>query len=157
MRKALFTTAALATASLLAACGGSSGLNRDRPDEFAVARQAPLVIPPDYSLTPPTPGAPRPQETAASTQALQALFGGPAPRSASETNALGQAGSAQADAGVRSAVGDPGTAVVDKGSVTRDIIAAPEGDGQNARANPGGTPAPAPAPAATTPPETTTP
>lgn len=155
MRKALLTTAALATASLLAACGGSSGLNRDRPDEFAVARQAPLVIPPDYSLTPPTPGAPRPQETAASTQALQALFGGPAPRSAAETNALGQAGVVQADAGVRSAVGDPGTTVVDKGSVTRDIIAAPEGDGQNARANPGGTPAPAPA--ATTPPATTTP
>jgi len=160
MRKALLTTAALATASLLAACGGSSGLNRDRPDEFAVARQAPLVIPPDYSLTPPTPGSPRPQDTAASTQALQALFGGPAARSASETNALGQAGAPQAAVGVRSDVGDPGTAVVDKGAVTRDIIAAPEGDGQNARANPGGTPAPAattPPAAATTPPATTTP
>ncbi|RHW17978.1 DUF3035 domain-containing protein [Sphingomonas gilva] len=159
MRKALSITATLAIATLLAACGGSSGLNRDRPDEFAVARQAPLVIPPDYSLTPPTPGAPRPQDTAASTQALRALFGGPAPRSAAESAALNQAGIEQADAGVRSAVGDPQTTVVDKGSVTRDIIAAPEGDGQNARANPGGTPAPAaePAPAATTPPATTTP
>lgn len=140
MRKALLTTAALATACLLSACGGSSGLNRDRPDEFAVARQAPLVIPPDYSLTPPTPGAPRPQETAASTQALQALFGGPAPRSAAETGALNQAGAPQAAAGVRSEVGDPQTTVVDKGAVTRDIIAAPEGDGQEARANPGGAP-----------------
>lgn len=148
MRKVLLTTAALAVASLLTACGGRSGLNRDRPDEFAVARQAPLVIPPDYSLTPPTPGAPRPQDTAASTQALQALFGGPAQRSASESNALSQAGAPVAAAGIRSEAGDPDTAVVDKGAVTRDIISAPEGDGQNARANPGGAPAPAPAPTA---------
>ncbi len=117
---------------LLAACQGG-GLNRARPDEFAVARQAPLVIPPDYALVPPQPGAPRPQDTAASTQAMQALFGGPAPRSATERLTLQQAGDAQADAGIRSGVADPGTNVVDKGSTTRDIIAAPPGDGQNAR------------------------
>lgn len=127
---------ALATLSL-AACGSGSGLNRDRPDEFAVARQAPLVIPPDYALTPPTPGAPRPQDTSASTQALQALFGGAAPRSAAEAGALNQAGSNAAAVGVRSDAGDPDTAVVDKGTVTRDILAAPEGDGQDARATPG--------------------
>ena len=40
----------------LAGCMGSS-LDRDRPDEFAVARQAPLVIPPDFGLAPPNPGA----------------------------------------------------------------------------------------------------
>ncbi|MEO6218093.1 MAG: DUF3035 domain-containing protein, partial [Sphingomonas sp.] len=38
-----------------------------------------------------------------------------------------------ADPGIRSAVGDPGTNVVDKGSTTRDIVAAPPGDGQDAR------------------------
>ncbi|MEO1490476.1 MAG: DUF3035 domain-containing protein, partial [Pseudomonadota bacterium] len=32
-----------AAASLLAACGSSGIFNRDRPDEFAVQRQAPLV------------------------------------------------------------------------------------------------------------------
>ncbi len=117
---------------LLAACQGG-GLNRARPDEFAVARQAPLVIPPDYSLVPPQPGAPRPQDTSASTQAMQALFGGPAPRSATERLTLEQAGNAQADAGIRSGVADPGTNVVDKGATTRDIVAAPQGDGQAAR------------------------
>lgn len=119
----------------LSGCGSNRGLtNRDAPDEFAVSRKAPLVIPPDFALVPPTPGQPRPQETDTSGQALQALFGGPAARSASESSVVSQAGGRNSDAGIRSDVGDPDTAVVDKGSVTRDIIAAPEGDGQDARA-----------------------
>jgi|TARA_Y100000815_G_C13164384_1_gene433000 hypothetical protein len=117
--------------AMLAACGGSGIFNRDRPDEFAVQRQAPLVVPPDFSLTPPAPGAPRPAEGTASEQALEALFGGPAPRSAIETSALDRAGSSVP--GIRSQIGDPGTNTVAKGRVTRDIIAAPEGDGQNAQ------------------------
>ncbi len=122
---------AAAGATLLASCGGDL-LSRDRPDEFAVQRQAPLVIPPDFALTPPAPGAPRPAEGTAAQQALDALFGGPAPRSAVETSALQRAG--DADPGIRSAVGDPGTFTVDKGTTTQAIIAAPEGDGQDARA-----------------------
>ena len=120
-------------ASLLASCGGGGVLGRERPDEFAVQRQAPLVIPPDFALTPPQPGAPRPAEGTAAQQALDALFGGPAPRSGVETSALQRAGTAEP--GIRTAVGDPGTFTVDKGSTTRAIIAAPEGDGQDARAS----------------------
>ena len=52
------------------------------PDEFAVARQAPLVIPPDYSLVPPRPGAAAANANTPSAQALDALFGGEATRSA---------------------------------------------------------------------------
>lgn len=117
--------------AMLGACGGSGIFNRDRPDEFAVQRQAPLVVPPDFTLTPPAPGAPRPTEGTASEQALEALFGGPAPRSQIETSALDRAGSAAPS--IRSLVGDPGTNTVAKGSVTRDIIAAPEGDGAAAQ------------------------
>jgi len=116
--------------AMLGGCGGVS-LSRDRPDEFAVQRQAPLVIPPDFELVPPAPGAPRPTEGTAAQQALEALFGGEAPRSAVETSALQQAGNA--DAGIRSNVGDEFTFTVDKGTATRTIIAAPEGDGQAAR------------------------
>lgn len=120
---------------LLAGCGTSGGLlNRERPNEFAVTRAAPLVVPPDFNLTPPKPGTARAQEADSSTQALQAMFGGPAARSTAETGALNQAGAARAAAGIRSNVGDPDTNVADKGAVTRDIIAAPEGDGQAARA-----------------------
>lgn len=134
MRKTLAIAAAGMTLLALAGCG-NRGYNRARPDEFAVARQAPLVIPPDFSLVPPQPGAPRPQESGgAAAQAVDALFGAPAPRSNSETSALNAAGRESADAGVRSSAGDPQTIVVDKGSVTRDIVAAPQGDGQASRA-----------------------
>ena len=129
MRK--FAAVALATVAL-SGCGTTNLFSRDRPDEFAVSRQAPLVIPPDFALTPPNPGAPRPQDSDASQQALDALFGGPAPRSQVEKDTIGRAGSAAP--GIRSAVGDPGTNTVAKGSVTRDILAAPEGDGREAQA-----------------------
>ncbi|MET0181040.1 MAG: DUF3035 domain-containing protein, partial [Novosphingobium sp.] len=65
-----------AGAVLLAGCGSTGLFDRDRPDEFAVSRQAPLVIPPDFARVPPNPGAPRPQANDASAQALDALFGG---------------------------------------------------------------------------------
>jgi DUF3035 family protein len=39
------------------------GLEPTSPDEFAVESRAPLTIPPDFSLRPPAPGAPRPQES----------------------------------------------------------------------------------------------
>jgi hypothetical protein len=116
---------------LLSACSGGGLFNRDRPDEFAVQRQAPLVIPPDFALTPPAPGAPRPSDTSAAAQAQDALFGPPQARSAVETSVGTRSG--QAAPSIRSTVGDPGTATVAKGAVVRDIVAAPEGDGREAQ------------------------
>ena len=83
-------------------------------------------------MPPPQPGEPRPQTGGLQQQTLEALFGGPQARSITESAIVGQAG--PSDAGIRTSVGDPETFTVDKGSVTRDIIAAPEGDGQNAQA-----------------------
>jgi hypothetical protein len=51
----------------------SIGLEKTSPDEFAVESRAPLTIPPDFELRPPSPGAPRPQEKAANQQAKQAI------------------------------------------------------------------------------------
>ncbi len=133
MRFPIRSSLVIAGAMSLAACASHGVSNRDRPDEFAVQRQAPLVVPPDFSLVPPQPGAPRPAEGTAAQQALQALFGGPAPRSAVETSALNRAGTA--DPGIRSAVGSPTTFTVDKGTTTQAILAAPEGDGQAASAS----------------------
>lgn len=121
----------------LSGCTSTGLIHRDRPDEFAVTRQAPLVVPPDFSLRPPAPGAPRSQGTDASQQALDVLFGGPAPRSAVESDAVKRAG--QAETSIRSTAGDPETHTVAKGAVTRDILAAPQGDGREAQTNVPGT------------------
>jgi hypothetical protein len=130
MRKALIL---LAPAILLAGCGVFSG-KRAQLDEFAVARNAPLVIPPDYSLTPPVAGTVSLTAQEAQTQAIEALFGGPAPRSSTETSMLESAGRDRAAMGIRSTVGDADTRVVDKGQATQTIIAAPPADSEIASA-----------------------
>jgi len=56
------------------------GLTKRSPDEFQVVSRAPLSMPPDYSLRPPTPGAPRPQE-GTTTQQAQAIVTGYSDRS----------------------------------------------------------------------------
>ena len=56
MRKIVPVALGLTAVALLSGCG-KRGYDRARPDEFAVARQAPLVIPPDFALVPPKPGA----------------------------------------------------------------------------------------------------
>jgi hypothetical protein len=97
----------------------------------SVSRAAPLVVPPDFALEPTAVSAIRPAE-AGQEQALEALFGGTATRSAAERAISTTSGAAEL--GIRSSVGDPQTTTVNKGSITRDIIAAPEGDGQTAQA-----------------------
>ena len=135
MRKATALIVLTSASALLAGCGGGGLFNRDRPDEFAVQRQAPLVVPPDFALVPPEPGAPRPVDRSTQSQALDALFGGPAPRSDVERATTARAGNPAVS--IRSTVGDPGTNTVSKGDVTRDILAAPQGDGREAQAGTG--------------------
>jgi len=130
MRKITAIALASVTTLLLAGCGSSGLLNHSRPDEFAVQRQAPLIVPPDFALTPPQPGTPRPNSNA-QQETLDALFGGPAPRSDVERATIGRAGSPEP--GIRSTVGDPQTHAVAKGAVTREILAAPQGDGREAQ------------------------
>lgn len=131
MRKLL---GVVALGALLSGCASGGLFNRNSPDEFQVTRLAPLVVPPDFALVPPAAGSPQAQAADSSTQALQAMFGGAAPRSSAESGAISAAGGNRAQPGIRSNAGDPSTDVVDKGTTTRDILAAPEGDGQNARA-----------------------
>ena len=133
MRKALVLTSIL-PALALAGCGTIFGNKQQSLDEFAVARNAPLVIPPDYSLAPPVAGTISSTAESAQAQAIEALFGGPAPRSQTETSMLEAAGRDRVSLGVRSTAGDPATRVVDKGQTTLTIINAPEGNTQTASA-----------------------
>ena len=123
MRKA-FTFVALAAAASTSGCAALSG-KRAAPDEFQVARNAPLIIPPDFSLAPPVAGTQGISAGEAQQQAIDALFGGPAPRSAAEMSLLDEAGRSDAPIGIRSTVWDPDTRIIDKGATTLQILAAP--------------------------------
>ncbi|MFT8736219.1 MAG: DUF3035 domain-containing protein [Zymomonas mobilis] len=96
-----------------------------RASEMEASRQQPLVIPPEFTLAPPKPGAPRPQDTDSSTQALAAMFGQPAVKAAAERGLLEKASARRAQPGIRSSVGDADTETVNKGGLTSDIVAAP--------------------------------
>jgi predicted small lipoprotein YifL len=120
MRKA-FTALALAAALATSGCG----LGKPKtPDEFQVARNAPLIIPPDFSLAPPVAGTGGITAADAQQQAIDALFGGPAQRSPGETSLLDAAGRNVAQMGIRSQVWDPDTRLVDKGQTTVQILTA---------------------------------
>jgi len=127
MRKSLIVL--LVPAIALGGCAALKGKS-STPDEFAVARDAPLVIPPDYSLTPPVAGTATATPQDSQQQAVEALFGGPAPRPPSESLLLDEAGRDRVALGVRSIAGDPKTNVVDMGAATQTIIAAPQSDSQ---------------------------
>ncbi|MCM2343678.1 MAG: DUF3035 domain-containing protein [Alphaproteobacteria bacterium] len=113
MRKTYnFLLIAFLAAASLTACSNakeSLGLARSAPDEFAVVKRAPLEMPPDYSLRPPRPGAPRPQEQAVGEQARETVFGGTsaarkAAPASGESALLQQAGATQADPNIRTVV-----------------------------------------------------
>lgn len=138
-RRAGWTVKAGAVAALslaLAGCGGDSlrdtlGYGKSAPDEFAIVTKAPLVIPPDYSLRPPQPGAPRPQEmeiqpSAAAQRAIigeQALTAEVSPSlSAGEQALLQQSGADAADPRIRQVVNAETRSLVERDKTFVDDV-----------------------------------
>lgn len=113
--------AALGLALALGACDtvrDTLGLSKEAPDEFTVVTSAPLILPPDYSLRPPNPGARRPEDLRPAQEARAALTGrepdttqdprpwmrnarGAASASAGEAALLRQAGADTIDPNIR--------------------------------------------------------
>ena len=95
------------------------GLNKHSPDEFKVLKRAPLEMPPQYALRPPSPGAPRPQEQTSVDEAREAVFGEAredsqhAPTTA-EGALLQQAGANNVEADIRSRVDEESANMVDE-------------------------------------------
>jgi hypothetical protein len=99
---------------LLSGCGNNNlartiGLQRDVPDEFTVTTSPPLSMPPDYSLRPPRPGAPRPQaqndrQEAEEDLAPQLALGAPQVQNSAGQAALVQQLGAPAPANIRAQV-----------------------------------------------------
>ena len=75
--KFLISLSALGLLGALSACGSSGVLDRNRPDEFAVTKAAPLAVPAQFTLPAPQPDAPRPQGVDTKQQMLDAMFGAP--------------------------------------------------------------------------------
>ncbi len=95
----------------LAGCQSASralGMGKVTPDEFRVVTKAPLILPPDYSLRPPAPGEPRPQELQPESAARQALLGerNSEVRSEGERLLVQRAGADKADPLIRYVVDD---------------------------------------------------
>jgi hypothetical protein len=134
MRRA-FTAALMAVAA--AATAGCAHRGPSTPDEFAVQRNQPLVIPPDFNLTPPVAGTAALSPSESQQQAIDVLFGGAAPRSPSESSLLDDAGRGDAQLGIRSTVADPDTRIVDKGATTLQILSAPPSSSNIASAQAG--------------------
>ena len=135
MRKSL---TALVLVALVATSGCAAFRSHRNPNaEFTVARSAPLIVPPDFNLAPPVTGTGGLSPSEAQQQAIDTLFGGPAPRSLGETSMLDEAGRDSAQSGIRSTVWDPDTRMVDKGATTLAILQAAPADTNIATAQAG--------------------
>jgi hypothetical protein len=109
-RVAILILAGTAVAGL-SACNSirsAVGASKVTPDEFRVVSIAPLTVPPDYALRPPTPGEPRPQELDPSSTAREILLGARegVTRSASEQALVDAAGADSADPLARYVIDD---------------------------------------------------
>lgn len=91
--KILVVTCLFALASCSDGFRRTMGLKRSAPDEFKVVSNQPLVVPPDFSLRPPAPGARSPFEADLSDQAKDLVYKPQSDKSftTKEKNYLGQA------------------------------------------------------------------
>ncbi len=81
-RFAVISGTGLALAASLSACDTlrrEAGITKQAPDEFAVVTKAPLIIPPNFNLRPPAPGAPPLNQEDPTDSAQAALFNGSDP------------------------------------------------------------------------------
>ena len=99
------------------------GMSKRAPDEFAVVRRAPLIVPPDYDLRPPDPGAPRPNIGTTSDQARVAMTGNQAEPSAA-AQALAAATPPATDQAVTGSAGDAASGNVPASAIADDLLSA---------------------------------
>ena len=77
-RLPMIVSVLLVAAGLVSSCAevrDAAGLAKKSPDEFQVMARPPLSLPPNFNLTPPRPGAPRPQTGSADQQAKAKILG----------------------------------------------------------------------------------
>jgi len=127
MTKPIALVALLTATAVISGCSTlqrSLGTGKVVPDEFRVVTTAPLTLPPEYSLRPPRPGEPRPQELEPSAEARSALFGQDtgASASAGEGALVNSAGASAVDPNIRDTVDYEGQGVVRRNEAFADRV-----------------------------------
>ncbi len=100
------------------------GLAAQVPDDFRVVQRAPLEIPPEYALRPPSPGEPRPQELdpeAAARSALNPVRADPT-ATAGERSLVARAGGLEASAVIKAVVDDEQGDLAHKSKAFADLV-----------------------------------
>ena len=139
MKRIVLSVFCLAALSACESAKDKIGLNPEAPDEFKVVKRAPLAFPPDYTLRPPRPGAPRPQEQTTAQQAAGAVFGeevstqAAAPTSG-EAALLQRAGSRGADPNIRKRVDSESQELFDRNKPVAEKLFGWGGDKNTASA-----------------------
>jgi hypothetical protein len=154
-------------ASSLAACDSireAMGVTKQPPDEFAVVTKAPLVVPPDYSLRPPKPGA-APLNQVSPTESAEAALYSDDPKTVASTISgnysdgekmlMAQTGAAAASDSIRQQIAADNTQTesADESFTDRLLFGGPsdpadapvDANAEKARINPDKTAQPAPA------------
>jgi hypothetical protein len=109
----------------------AAGITKEPPDEFAVVTKAPLIIPPDYNLHPPKPGAAPLNQTSPTQSAQAALYGDDTAAVAASINGnysqaekmlLAQSGAATADDSIRRTIAADNSKAEDTGTLTDSLL-----------------------------------
>jgi hypothetical protein len=135
IKNALAIAALAAAAASVTGCAGvrqAIGAEKVAPDEFKVVTKAPLVMPPDYQLRPPRPGAPRPQELDPDGAARAAVFGQDVGRAATEgeRSLVAKAGAEAVDPAIRAQIDLEAGGIVRKPENLADRILSFGGSGK---------------------------
>jgi len=131
----------LLAATLLSGCDGVKrqlGVGRNSPDEFAVVKRAPLTLPPEYSLRPPS-GDFLPPASEVTQQARSVLMGNTAAAKTeggtAEQSFLARTGAVQADPDIRTAINrDNGYIALQSRTVADKLLFWEEKDGDLSKA-----------------------
>jgi hypothetical protein len=109
----------------------AAGITKQPPDEFAVVTKAPLIIPPDFNLHPPKPGAAPLNQTSPTQTARAALYGDDTAAvaatidgtySQAETMLLATSGAATADDSIRRLIAADNSKAEDTGILTDSLL-----------------------------------
>jgi hypothetical protein len=117
----------------------AAGVVKEPPDEFAVVTKSPLVVPPDFNLRPPKPGASPTNQTSPTESAQAALYAEdpataaaamPGNYSAEERLVLANTGGANADHAIRKKIASDAKAMeaTDDSFTDRLVFGSPDPD-----------------------------